>query len=194
MPTHPLTSLIITALNHLLREEPWARDQLRSYAKKAIQVTLPVGELCISVDVDGFFCKNETAPIVVKFQIPWTAVSAFLLQGKSAALKSVSIEGDAECANTLAKLAEQLHWEAEEDLAKVFGAVPARTFMQYLSRTHKSMRQTQKAVIENCIEYWVHEQPTLVEQSRQRAFSKAVNTLRDDLARLEKRIDRLIRS
>lgn len=195
MLTNPLTSLIITTLNHLLQEEPWARDQLRPYANQAIQVTLPVGELCINVDADGFFCKGEAATsIAVKFQIPWPAASAFLLQGKSAALKWVNIEGDAEYANTLAKLAENLRWEVEEDLAKIFGAAPAHTFIQSVGRAHHNIKQTQKAVLENCAEYWLHEQPTLVAQSMQRAFSTEVNILRDDLARLEKRMARLVKS
>ncbi len=194
MLTNPLTVLITTALNHLLEKETWARDQLRPYANKAIQVMLPVAKLCINVNADGFFCKNEMSAIAVKFQIPWPAVSAFLLQGKSAALKWVSIEGDAEYANTLAKLAENLRWEVEEDLAQVFGAAPAHTLIQSIGRAHHNIKQTQKAMLENCAEYWLHEQPTLVGQSMQRAFSKEVNTLRDDLARLEKRIERLMKS
>lgn len=244
IPTELISVPLIAALNHLLKEEKWARDKLRPYTGHVVQLVFPLSSLTLAINSVGLFCqpnhadKRSTTPLQsghhglfetertiattylsegasstaspsfthdsntrantgaplnanVKLTIPLAATSAFVRGGKTAALKLVRIEGDVEFATTLAYLAEHLQWEVEEDLAKIVGAAPAHLFIKHAQQTIAHIKQSGKTALENCVEYAVYEAPTLVDSLTQQTFSAQIITLRDDLARLEKRIDRL---
>ena len=186
-----LTQTILVVLNHLLQHEAWARDQLRPYTGQAICCRLPLGTLTVAVNDKGLLCLAQDEPVIVTFDIPVAAVHAFLVGGKTQALKLVHIEGDAQCAATLSLLLEQVRWEAEEDVAKIVGAAPAHQLMQGIGQLRDALKQIHHTATANLVEYLVYEQPTLVSQLDQTSFTEQISTLRDDLARLEKRIARL---
>ena len=52
-------------------------------------------------------------------------------------------------------------------------------------------REAATRLAENLVEYWTEEQPLLARPADVEKFCRDVDTLRDDAARLEKRIERL---
>jgi ubiquinone biosynthesis protein UbiJ len=111
--------------------------------------------------------------------------------GQAAVMKHVKIEGDAEFATVIAKLAEHLRWEPEEDLAKLIGDGPAwrvasivRTFGEHVQRTGRNLLDT-------ATEYLLDENPQLVRRAALKDFNAELAQARDALARVEKRIQRL---
>jgi len=115
-----------------------------------------------------------------------------LLLGRDAtALKQVDVEGSAELAGTVQYLARHLSWDVEEDLSRVFGDVVAHTLVSQSKAFAAWQREAATRLAENLAEYWTEEQPLIARASDVEKFCREVDTLRDDLARVEKRIERL---
>jgi ubiquinone biosynthesis protein UbiJ len=182
---------IISAINHLLRNEPWARKRLLEYVGQAVQFKLPLFDLILAIDVDGLVCAHVEQPIAVTLTIPQIAIAAFCIEGKKSALKRIHIEGDAEFAATLSELMEQLRWEVEEDLAKLIGPTAAHGLVSTAQAAQEQGQRLVKNYVENAVEYALYEQPILVDHHSLHTFTQQVVTLRDDLSRLEKRIEQL---
>ena len=116
------------AVNHLLARESWARERLAPYAGKTARLSCPPVVLTLLVQPDGYLGvvgETETHQFDVTVSVPSDALPAFVQGGQAAVMKHVKIEGDAEFATVIAKLAEHLRWEPEEDLAKLIGDGPA---------------------------------------------------------------------
>jgi ubiquinone biosynthesis protein UbiJ len=120
-----------------------------------------------------------------------SAASAFLQGGQAAAMKHVKIDGDAEFASTIARLAEHLRWEPEEDLAQLIGDAPAHQLAEHARATLARARRSGQSLLESVAEYFLDENPQLVRQGSLDQMRSELVSLRDALARLEKRIERL---
>ncbi|MCS6763410.1 MAG: SCP2 sterol-binding domain-containing protein [Candidatus Protistobacter heckmanni] len=203
--------VIAAALNHLLGQEPWARERLRKFAGRSARFELSVLGFTLSVTEEGLVAGSqppgmdataaealaesqaETAraePEVTLTVLP-QALGAWISGGKEAAMRHVHISGDAEFANVIAQLGQQLSWEAEEDIAKLTGGAVAHSLVKAAGELRGAMEEAGHRLAGNLSEYLVHEQPTLVARPEQDAFAVRVAALRDGLARLEKRIGRL---
>lgn len=190
------------AVNHLLARENWARERLMPYVGKTARVVAPPVELTLAVQPDGYFAAVEpdaeavsvdAAPPVCDVSVTLAdgAVPAFLRGGQAAVMKHVKIEGDAEFAAQLAKLAEHLRWEPEEDLARLIGDEPAYRVASLARTVFGQATRAGRNLLESLTEYWLDEDPQIVRHASLSAFEADLREARDALARLEKRVERL---
>jgi ubiquinone biosynthesis protein UbiJ len=103
----------------------------------------------------------------------------------------VEIRGDAELAQRFRELALLLRPDLEEELSVVLGDVPAH---QAARLARLAFGWTQKAAAttaRNFAEYLSHERRDLVPRKEGDQFLRGVDTLREDLDRLEARIELL---
>lgn len=191
---HSAARSFAAAINHLLAREAWARDLLRRHHGRAASLSLPALNLALAVTDDGYLrAADETDPHDVSITVGAAALGDFVAGGQAAVMKHVKIEGDAEFANTISYLAQHLRWEIAEDLSRVIGDAAAHRVTQTARSAAERVRQTGRSAAESVAEYLVEENPHLVRRASLDAFSADVARLRDDLARLEKRIERLVR-
>ena len=122
------------------------------------------------------------------------AAPAFLSGGQPAAMKYIRIEGDAEFATALGYLAEHLRWEPEEDLAKLIGDAGAYRAATLARDIAERARRTGRNLIGSVAEYLLDEDPQLVRRGELDVLSLDLTRTRDDVARLEKRLERLERN
>jgi len=115
----------------------------------------------------------------------------FLLARDENARKQVAIEGSADLASTVDYLFRNLTWDFEEDLSRVFGDVVAHRLASGGRAFAAWQREAVLRLAENLAEYWTEEQPLLARPADVEDFCRNVDTLRDDVARLEKRVERL---
>jgi ubiquinone biosynthesis protein UbiJ len=113
------------------------------------------------------------------------------MQGEEALMREINIEGSADLASTVQYLFRHLRWDLEEDLSKLFGDVLAHRMVGQGKRFAAWNREAAEKLAQNLAEYWVEEQPMLARPAAVRQFLSEVDQLRDDLARIEKRIDAL---
>ena len=114
-----------------------------------------------------------------------------IAQHRERAFSYVKVEGDAEFANVISLLSQNLRWEAEEDLARLVGDIAAVRIVGGARSMLGSAGSGARKLAENAAEYLVEEQPMLMRPPAVREFADQVATLRNDLERLSKRIERL---
>jgi len=185
----------IFALNHLLNAEAWARDKLKPYAGQCVEFrSPPLPALRLDILDTGLLraAAEDAAPNLV-VNIGAAALPA-ALRGEDALLREIGIEGNADLAGTVQYLFRHLRWDIAEDLSRVFGDVIAQRMVSEGRRFAAWNREAAQKLAQNFAEYWTEEQTLLARPADVRQFLADVDQLRDDLARLEKRIETLTRN
>jgi ubiquinone biosynthesis protein UbiJ len=190
-----ILNTILKAFNHLLAQEAWAGDLLRQHIGKTIKVVLPITEIVLLVNPQATFSatqltENEEANVTLI--IGTEVFKAYISGGKDLAASQVKISGDVDLAQAISLLSNQLRWEAEEDLSRWVGDAWAHRIVEGAKKTHQFGKVATKDLAESVLEYFVHEQPTLVLVEELTIFKDDVRRLRDDIERIEKRIERLL--
>ncbi|WP_257572282.1 SCP2 domain-containing protein [Janthinobacterium sp. UMAB-60] len=186
-----LMTPVIATINHLLAQEPWARQQLAVHAGKLACIDTGAVALRLRVDSAGML---ETAPADmpanVTIRVKLSDVP-LILQNRERAFSYVKIEGDAEFANAISQLSKGLRWEAEHDLEKVVGPMLATRLVSGAKDAVAFVRTGQQKLAENVAEYFLDEQPMLIRPATLQEYSAGVTRVRDDVERLAKRLARL---
>ncbi|MEG2030548.1 MAG: SCP2 sterol-binding domain-containing protein [Janthinobacterium sp.] len=186
----PMTPVIAT-INHLLAQEPWARQQLAVHAGKLACIDTGAVALRLRVDSAGMLAAAPAdMPAHVTIRVKLSDVP-LILQNRERAFSYVKIEGDAEFANAISQLSKGLRWEAEHDLEKVVGPMLATRLVSGAKDAAAFVRTGQQKLAENVAEYFLDEQPMLIRPSTLQAYSAGVTRVRDDVERLAKRLARL---
>ncbi len=180
----------LAALNHLLQDAEWARVRLAPFVGRTARLTLPPWRLDFTIDADGQLAAANTAEPDVEISLP--AGTPFLaLSGREAVARVVRISGSAEFADALGFVLRKLRWDYEEDLSKAVGDIAAHRIAGMINVFSAWQRQAATNLAENFAEYFTEEQPTLAKPAAVADFVANVEALRDDLARLEKRVSRI---
>ena len=108
-----------------------------------------------------------------------------------AVMRDLRLEGDAEFAQAVSLLVRNLRWDVEEDLSKVVGDAASHRAVSTARRVSGEVKRANERVVANVSEYLLEENPQLVRPRAVQTLADGVRRLRDDLARLEKRLDRL---
>lgn len=186
----PFTQLAVRVLNHLIKGELWAQERLRAHAgaRILIEAGLPIR---LQLDDCGLFLPgNAASDPDVSITLPSDIVPRLLFE-RDKLFSSVKLGGSADIAESLAFVLRNLNWDVEADLAMVVGDIVAHRAVRIGRSLTDSLHQGIKRTTDNVVEYVAEESALLVSPVQVVEFGRAVNTLRDDLARLEKRISRL---
>jgi len=191
MLPHLSRRLLIAALNHLLQQAPWARHKTRELAGKPVKIDAFPLSATLVFDADGWVALSEDTP-----QASLTITPLALLRmaaSDSAAERSVDVTGDAQLAARFGIILRNLTWDAEADLARLLGDVAAKAVVSAVQSliAWQNLSLIQQA--RNWVEYSAEETPLLAKRSDIAQFVTAVDELRDQLARLEKRVALLAR-
>ena len=185
-----MTSLerpIIALINHLLSRQPMLCDKLRAHAGGVACFEVGAIPLKLAVAGDGLFQLAENAEPNVTIRIK-PADLLQMMMNMEKAFSYVTISGDADFARTISELANELHWEPEEDLAPFFGDIAAVRMTQAARNTLSQAKTGGRKFFENMAEYLLEENPTLLYRQAGEKFAADVVIIRDDVERLAKRI------
>jgi len=103
----------------------------------------------------------------------------------------VEIRGDAELAQKFRELLLLLRPDLEEDLSLLVGDIPAHQIGRFARGALSWTRKVAATGVENLAEYLGHERRDLVPRNEGEQFLAGVDALREDVDRLEARIDLL---
>ena len=106
-------------------------------------------------------------------------------------MADVRITGNADFADALGFVLRKLRWDGEEALARVLGDIAAHRAVGTARGIVAWHRQTAQNIVENIAEYFGEEQPLVVKRAALDDFASAAAGLRDNIARLEKRLRKL---
>lgn len=187
----PLDALAGAPLNHLLRANAWARESLKPHAGKTVRLRcLPFSASLAILD------SGEVAPAPADAVPDATlSVTPGLLLRMAAqddsAWRDIAIDGDTAVAGAVHHLWRHLHWDAEEDLSRVFGDIAAHRMADSARTLQQWAKTSGENLARSFAEYWTEEQPVVAASADVARFNADVDALRDDLARLEKRVNRI---
>lgn len=182
------------AINHVLHQEGWPLERLRPYAGRSLLFRVPPFDVALMVSAAGDLAAAaaDAAPDATFRLSP--PLLARIAAGDEAAQQEVGVEGDSGLAQTVLALARNLRWDAEDDLARVFGDVAARR----LARAGRDFLQWQSQAALNLgrafSEYLTEERPLIARSPDVSEFVAEVDRLRNDVERLEKRLAKLSRT
>ena len=108
------------------------------------------------------------------------------------AWRDVEIIGDSEFAMAIHHLVRQLRWDIEEDLSRLFGDVTAHRMVDTGRSFRRWGQSTAQHAGRSMADYWTEEDPLIASASELSQFHEAVDTVRDDVARFEKRLENLL--
>lgn len=189
-----LLPLAIVALNHLLGQAAWASDKLKPHAGRvALLVSGPVA-LRLQIESDGRFAEAAQASVPdATIELP-TAALPQAFHGFDAVSRRVAVSGNAEFAETLGYVLRNLRWDAEEDLSRFVGDIAAHRMASGLKEFLDWQQAGLRSLAASTADYLAEERALLLRSATATALANETDALRDDLARLEKRLDKLERS
>lgn len=185
----------IAALNHVLSQHEWARQRLAPYAGQTLVLRLPpLPDLRFTIRDDGLLKSAERGAAAELSVLIKPAAVPLLLARDPGAMRDIEFSGSAELGQVMQHLFQNLEWDYEEDLSRLFGDVLAHRFAHAGRELFAWQREAGLRIAQNFAEYWTEEQPLIARRSDLARFNADVDTLRDDVARLEKRLDLLARA
>ena len=185
-----LQQALASGLNRAFGQAPGARATLARHAGKTIALDMVLSRVSLNIEADGTLRLSATsAPDAVVFIDPGL-LAQLPFKGK-AAFREARTEGDAEVLSAFNDAFSQVSMDAEAELASMFGPVvgfrlteAGRAFGQWVSQATTDTART-------VAEYAVEESPMLASKLDVERFNHEVDVLRDDVARLEARLNQL---
>jgi ubiquinone biosynthesis protein UbiJ len=185
----------VAVINHLVRDAGWAHERLRPFAGRSVRFEIAPASVSLAVEADGRLVPAAAGiepAAVIRLSAP-TLFRLVWLHDESAQ-REVRIEGDAALASAFTGVLSGLRWDVEEDLSRVVGDVAAHRLAQAGSALFAWQVKTASNLAQALAEYWTEEQPIIASRQAVSEFIQVVDALRDDVDRLEKRIERLASS
>jgi ubiquinone biosynthesis protein UbiJ len=184
-----LEALTVPAINRLLRANPWALQKLRRHVHKTALITCPPLELRATVTDTG---ELVAAAVDVGADVAIDVTPGLLLRGATgdeSAWRSARVAGDTEFASTIDDLRRNLAWDYEEDLSRVFGDIAAHRLANAARGFDRWARSALLDGAKAVAEYVTHERPVVAPVESIATFNREVDRVRDDVERLEKRLE-----
>lgn len=185
-------------INRVLRDYPLARQRLSGFAGKTLQIHAGLFKTNLRITPAGemeAMGVRTTADEALAFDVTLT-IPLHVLPGLAAkqesAFRLVQFSGDSELAAVLAELAQHLNWDIEEDLSHIIGAAGAHRMVTTARAFQSWGTEATQRVSENIAEYLTEERRLLITRHEADEFAHNVQNLRDAVARLEKRVAKLI--
>lgn len=185
-----IEALLVKPINHVLQASPWATERLRAHAGSHVGCVLGSLRCVMQIDPRGFLQASESTTTDVLIQFPDDFLLTALVD-RSKLMSSARISGAADVAETLAFVFRNLRWDAEGDLADWVGDIPARRLSLAGAALLASTQASGRRVLQNIREFATEESGLLALADEIKEYASEVDRLRDDVARLEKRLQRL---
>ena len=183
---------VAAAINHLLRSASWARERLQPSAGKIARFTVAPFTVTLAILDSG---EIAAAPAAGNADASFTltpGVALRMLAADQNAWQQVEVSGDTVLTREILYIAQNLRWDIEEDLSRVFGDVAAHRMVRAGDELNRWGRETAASFAHSLAAYWTEERPLIAARADVDSFVRDVDNLRDDVARLDKRITILL--
>lgn len=183
--------LLTRILNHLITQNSWARAELQPYSGQTVEIHLGPAKAHLTIlEHGGLAMAGETA-ISDASIILSLSLALRIIANDAAATNQVQITGNMRLAKALASVLQGMQWDYEEDLSKMIGDIPATQLNAFAKKALSETKSKAINVTEMLTEYWQEENPIIAKKRYVESFVKEVDQLRDNVERLEKRIEKL---
>jgi ubiquinone biosynthesis protein UbiJ len=191
-----LTDIIANLVNRGLPRSPRAQQLCAQLEGRSLAIE--VGELVrIHVASNGATLQITTGEREADATLAGGPLSLLALAGAApesvVQRGAVTISGEAQLAQQFRELAQLLRPDLEEDLSYVLGDVPAHQLGRLARLGAGWTRKAATTTLTNLAEYLGHERQDLVPRNEGEQFLHGVDSVREDLERLEARLEIIAR-
>ncbi len=192
----PLAQTALSALNHVLRQQAWARDRLRAHAGRTVRVVVasPLGPVSSGARIgeDGTLeVASVDAPTVTLTLTPSIdALFGLLRDGPRGLTGALKVDGDVMVAAAVGEIAQHLRWDVEEDLSRVVGDRVAHRVGETARDGVRQAEDLRGRVESGVRQFLVQEDRQLVGREEMRTLTEALRELETVVGRLESRLGR----
>jgi ubiquinone biosynthesis protein UbiJ len=191
-----LSSTIEKILNRGLPRSPRARELCGELAGRSLGVEVRgLTRILVTSSGPALHCTTD-ATGVADADVSGSALNLLALAGSApeAVLQkgSVQIRGDADVAAKYRELGRLLTPDLEEELSLAIGDVPAHQLGRLARAIIGWSRESAATAAQNFAEYFAHERADLVPRAEAEQFTAGVDKVREDVDRLEARINLLV--
>jgi ubiquinone biosynthesis protein UbiJ len=187
----PLAQTALSALNHVLRQQAWARDRLRAHVGRTVRIVVatPLGPVRADARIaeQGTLevAEIESPTVTLSLTPSIDAVFGLLRDGPRGLTGHLKVEGDVMVAAAVGEIAQQLRWDVEEDLSRVFGDRVAHRMGETARQGVRQADDLRGRVETGLRQFLVQEDPQLVGREDLRTLAQAVEGLEAVLRRAE---------
>lgn len=167
-------NLAVAALDHLLAQNPWARDRLAPFAGRCFSLDpFPLPRLSATITADGRVVDPRgQMPDAILAASPDALLRFLLLEPHDPSL--IRIHGDHALGEVLREVLPRLEWEAEEDLSRLFGDVLGHRLAAFGRAWWRWRTQSVLSLAQALGEYLTEEKPLLAKRADLERFAREV--------------------
>ena len=195
--TRSLAAAVESAINGYLRQDPASRGRLRGLEGKAVAVELRALDITLyfvteseHVRVHDHLDRPVDATLIgTPLDLLRAATSAN--EAGTAATGAIIIKGDTETAQAFSALLTSVEIDWEEHLSRACGDTIARKTFTTLRELRRWSFGTLRTLGEDAGDFLREETRLLPNRDEIEVWSEAVDTLRADTDRLQKRVERV---
>lgn len=180
-------SLFERSVKHLLTQNPGATTLLSRHAGQHLRLDLGFKQLNFAITAEGQLVESPTAAPDATLRATSRVLMQLPFLGREA-LRHADYSGDAALLQTLDQVFREVRWDIEAELAPLVGDIAAHHITTAGQSTLRTLRHARQALQTSYSEYVVEEIALLARKSDIARFSTQVDTLVDDVARLEARL------
>ncbi len=180
------------ALNHLLKQNSWALPRLAHFAGKTARFDIAPFSFNFTILSDGTLRSADADTSADAVCVIAPSLLPRLALHDEYAHTDIHSEGDIGLLTEIFFLSRNLRWDTAEGLSHITGDIVAERIVQGMHNTQQQLRNSALNLSLAAVEYCTEERPLLAKPQQILAFMQQVDTLRDDAARLELRIGRLL--
>ena len=193
-----LHSLSLPVINRALRDDPWAASRLAAFSGSSLRISMAERSLMrYTIEPDGLLAVHQAFgddEPTLSIDLPGNAASLFLSHGRQGVIKAAKIRGNIDLANALNDVMDQIRPDPEAFLASKIGDIAAHRIMGLAQSLKQGAEQLAVRMKDQFTEHVAEGQSVIVPTPEVHTFIDSVSTLRNDVARLQQRIDRLTRT
>ena len=184
-------SALLPVINHLIRQNPEHQSSLAHFAGRTLCINLSGLRIKACIGSSGFLEPTaEEADTEITFR---NSAVQKILQGGKPGVGDIEIDGDLMLGMSLLPILGGLRYDAGDDLNRIFGEAAAENISARAAAIGDTVKQIGKSSAEQIGEFVREPESPVPDQATIAAWMEEVDKLRDDVARLSARLDRLER-
>lgn len=190
----PLAQTALSALNHVLRQQQWARDRLRAHVGRTVRIVVatPLGPVSSDARIAEAgtleVAEVESPTVTLSLTPSIDALFGVLREGARGLSGHLKVDGDVMVAAAIGEIAQHLRWDVEEDLSRVLGDRVAHRMGETAREGARQADDLRGRVETGVRQFLVEEDRQLVGREDLTTLSEALRGLEETLARVEARV------
>ncbi|MCF7521092.1 SCP2 domain-containing protein [Neisseria sp. ZJ106] len=184
-------SALLPIINHLIQQNPQHQRNLAEFTGKTVSFSIAGFRIQGRIGEDGFL---EAAQGMADTEIIFhNSTIQKLLQNQQPGVGDIRIDGDLFLGMALLPIFSGLRYDAHADLNRLFGENAGALIAEKADAVRQTVKQIGQSIAEQIGEFSREPESPVPDAATLEAWIEEVDRLRDDVARLNARLDRLER-